>query len=60
VIYEFVEKIAGDEKAPKITGMLIDLPIEEIQGYIQNYGKLEEKVREANALLGWMMMYLAW
>jgi len=52
VIYEFVEKIAGDEKAPKITGMLIDLPIEEIQGYIQNYSKLEEKVREANALLG--------
>jgi len=35
VIYEFVEKIAGDEKAPKITGMLIDLPIEEIQQYLQ-------------------------
>ena len=27
LIYEFVEKIAGEEQAPKITGMLIDLPI---------------------------------
>jgi len=40
VIYEFVEKIAGEEKAPKITGMLIDLPIEEIRGYLSDYAKL--------------------
>jgi hypothetical protein len=52
VIYEFVEKLAGEEKAPKITGMLIDLPIEEIKGYLGDYAKLEEKVREANSLLG--------
>jgi hypothetical protein len=52
VIYEFVEKIAGEDKAPKITGMLIDLPIEEIRGYLADYAKLEEKVREANNLLG--------
>ncbi len=51
VIFEFVEKIAGEEKAPKITGMLIDLPIEEIRQYLQIYEKLEEKVREANNLL---------
>jgi len=31
--------------------MLIDLPIEEIQGYLQDYTKLEEKVREAESLL---------
>lgn len=30
IIYEYVEKIAGESKAPKITGMLIDLPLEEI------------------------------
>jgi len=53
IIYEFVEKLAGEEKAPKITGMLIDLPIEEIRGYLSDYAKLEEKVREANNLLGW-------
>lgn len=51
VIYEFVEKLAGEEKAPKITGMLIDLPIEECKAYLQEYSKLEEKVREANSLL---------
>ena len=39
-IYEYVEKIAGEDKAPKITGMLIDLPIEEIKGYVVNFGKL--------------------
>jgi len=51
-IFEYVEKIAGDQPAPKITGMLIDLPIEEIQGYLQDFSKLEEKVREAQTLLG--------
>jgi len=50
-IFEYVERIAGEQKAPKITGMLIDLPIEEIQGYLQDFSKLEEKVREADALL---------
>lgn len=51
-IFEYVEKLAGEHKAPKITGMLIDLPIEEIQGYLQDFSKLEEKVKEADALLG--------
>jgi hypothetical protein len=51
-IFEYVEKLAGEQKAPKITGMLIDLPIEEIQAYLQDYSKLEEKVKEADALLG--------
>jgi hypothetical protein len=50
-IFEYVERIAGEQKAPKITGMLIDLPIEEIQGYLQDFSKLEEKIREADALL---------
>lgn len=50
-IFEHVERIAGEQKAPKITGMLIDLPIEEIQYYLQDYSKLEEKVREADNLL---------
>lgn len=50
-IFEYVEKSAGEEKAPKITGMLIDLPIEEIKGYLTDYAKLEEKIREASTLL---------
>jgi hypothetical protein len=39
-IYEHVENLAGEEFAPKITGMLIDLPISEIQGYVLDYSKL--------------------
>ena len=29
--------LAGEENAPKITGMLIDLPIEDIQAYLMTY-----------------------
>ena len=50
-IFEFVEKVAGDNYAPKITGMLIDLPIEEIRAYMQSFERFEEKVREASILL---------
>lgn len=50
-IYEFVEKIAGEDKAPKITGMLIDLPVEEIKGYLSDFVKLQGKISEANTLL---------
>jgi hypothetical protein len=50
-IYEFVEKIAGENQAPKITGMLIDLPIPDIQAYLADYSKLVIKVNEANSLL---------
>jgi len=50
-IYEYVEKIAGEDKAPKITGMLIDLPIQEIQGYLVDFSKLQVKINEANTLL---------
>ena len=30
VLYDFVQKLVGTEKAPKITGILIDLPVSEI------------------------------
>ena len=50
-IYEFVEKIAGEEQAPKITGMLIDLPIQDMYSYVSDYLVLERKVREAISLL---------
>ena len=50
-IYEFVEKIAGEEQAPKITGMLIDLPIQDMYSYVNDYLVLERKVREAIKLL---------
>ena len=50
-IYEYVEKFVGEEKAPKITGMLIDLPIQEIKDYLYDFNKLSQKVYEAVTLL---------
>jgi len=32
--------------------MLIDLPIDEISDYLQDFSKLEERVKEADTLLG--------
>lgn len=37
--------------APKITGMLIDLNLDEIQAYLQNYQEFKKKVSEAAILL---------
>jgi hypothetical protein len=50
-IYEFVVEIIGEEKAPKVTGMLIDLPLEEIREYLADFNKFKQKVDQAGALL---------
>lgn len=50
-IYEFVVQIATDQYAPKITGMLIDLPYEEIREYLGDFSKFERKVQQARTLL---------
>lgn len=39
--------MVGPERAPKITGMLIELPIVQIQIYMQSYQNLVMKVQEA-------------
>ena len=49
-IYEFVVALKGD-KAPKITGMLIDLQLNEIQMILKNYELLVQRVNQADALL---------
>jgi Poly-adenylate binding protein, unique domain len=36
-IYDYVEKMAGEGPAPKITGMLIDLPLDDIKSYLYNF-----------------------
>jgi hypothetical protein len=51
-IFEYVEQVAGEDNAPKITGMLIDLPIPEIKGYLTDFNRLVEKINEAKNLLG--------
>lgn len=50
-IYEYVEQLAGEDKAPKITGMLIDLPIGDIRAYLVDFARLQFKVAEAVQLL---------
>ena len=50
-IYDIVEEIVGEELAPKITGMLIDLPLKDIREYLADYKRLKEKVFEAKEIL---------
>jgi hypothetical protein len=47
VIYDFVQMICGSLKAPKVTGMLISLPIEQIKEYLQSFDNLTIRVNEA-------------
>ena len=46
-IYKHVEKIVGDQKAPKITGMLIDLPEAELNFSVSQWNHFEQKVMSA-------------
>ena len=47
IIFDYIEKMVGQERAPKITGMLIDLPIPEIQRYVTNFNLFAERVHQA-------------
>jgi hypothetical protein len=46
-IYKYVELFVGEERAPKITGMLIDLSHSEIKAYLYDFSKLYERTGEA-------------
>lgn len=46
-IYKHVEKLVGEMKAPKITGMLIDLPEVELNYSIVKWSEFEQKVMSA-------------
>lgn len=50
-IYKHVQKLVGDQKAPKITGMLIDLPDAELNYSIHQWALFEQKVQSALALV---------
>jgi polyadenylate-binding protein len=50
-IYNHVLEKAGDEAAPKITGMIIDLPFDDLISSIQSYEGLQEKIQEGMDLL---------
>lgn len=50
-IYNYVLEKAGDESAPKITGMIIDLPFDDLMTSIQTWEGLQEKISEGLELL---------
>ena len=50
-IFEYVQMLIGQEKAPKITGMLIELPVPQIRQYLSTFEALQMRVEEANRLL---------
>ena len=50
-ILDFVEIICGPEKAPKVTGMLIELPIAQIKEYLGSFSNLQQRVQEAVRIL---------
>lgn len=50
-IYNYVLEKAGEESAPKITGMIIDLPFADLTNSIQSWEGLQEKIQEGLDLL---------
>ena len=50
-IYETVEKIVGADTAPKITGMIIDLPEQDLVPTIYTLENLQSKALDASRLL---------
>ena len=57
-IFDFVQGLKGD-KAPKITGMLIDLNIPEIHTILQNYEHFCMRVEQASQLINQQMQQAA-
>lgn len=50
-IYEYVLAIAGEKFAPKVTGMMIELPRDDKIAYLTSYQKFESKVEQAVKIL---------
>ena len=50
VLYEHINVLVG-AKAPKVTGMLIDLPIEDIKLIMQGWSVRRTRVQQASELL---------
>ena len=50
-IYNYVLQKVGEESAPKITGMIIDLPYQDFITSVQSWEGLQEKIQEGLDLL---------
>lgn len=43
-IFDYVEQIVGEELAPKVTGMLIDLPVNDIKAYLKDFNVFQARI----------------
>ena len=50
-IFKHIQTLVGEEHAPKVTGMIIDLEPAELNMSIMNYNDLQVKVSSAMQLL---------
>ena len=50
-IYEHISKQTDEENAGKITGMIIDLPLENLLESLTTFDGLNKKIREGKELL---------
>ena len=50
ILYEYIQQIVGP-KAPKVTGMIIDLPIIDIKLIMQDWELFNTRVQQASELL---------
>jgi len=50
-IYEYIQDMVGNEHVGKITGMILDIRLEEIKRVLYNYNYLLHEVTEAYHLL---------
>ena len=51
IIFEYIKLMVPIERVPKITGMLIELPIDMIMQYMMSFEALQAKVNEANTMI---------
>lgn len=51
LIFQYVEKLAGPDNAPKITGMIIDLELPDLEQATSSLFSLREKINEGMELL---------
>ena len=50
-IFPHVTKMVGEETSPKVTGMIIDLPLADLNYSVSSYETLQAKVKSAVQLL---------
>ena len=51
VLFEYIQHIVGPAMAPKVTGMLIDLSIDDIRIIMQDWQLLNTRIQQASELL---------